>query len=103
METFPRRHLIAGSIAVAAYVVGVTAIDRAMALDAASSNGSDGNGSSLSEQTDHLSGQSDHERGERARDYVENYPHETWSSSDSQDGDGSYGGGDHTGGGAGPK
>lgn len=108
-NTFPQRHLIAGSIAVAVYAAGAVAIHTttADAFDLSSSLGSSGRGASLSEQTGRLGGQVDRDRGERAREFIRNYPHMTvntrTASADANNGGSASYGGDRTGGGGGPK
>jgi hypothetical protein len=105
MSDFPRRHLIAGSIAVAVYAAGAVVIHTttADALDARSSlaqNG--GKGASLSQQTDRMGKERDRQRGEHAREILRDNPHVTMSSDTNNGGSASYGG-DRTGGGGGPK
>jgi hypothetical protein len=110
MTDFPRRHLVAGSIAVGVYVAGAIAIHSttADAFDLNSSLGPSGRGASLSEQTGRMGEQRDRDRADRAREILARHPHMTvttsrTASADTHNGGSSDYGGDRTGGGGGPK
>jgi hypothetical protein len=106
-STSPRRHLIAGSIAVAVYAGGAVVIHSAYAFDAKSSlsqNG--GRGASLSQQSDRLSREAARDSADRAalgRKYANDPRTKQVSTKDTNNGGSADYGGDRTGGGGGPK